>query len=41
MKRKITNFMVDNVNSIMIGFTVTSVLVTGGIWAYLINKYDF
>lgn len=41
MKETITNFMVDNVNPIMIGLTATSVLVTGGIWAFLISKYDF
>lgn len=41
MKRKFTNFMVDNITTITIGVTTTATLVTGGIWGFLIGKYDF
>lgn len=41
MKRKITNFMVDNITAITIGVTTTAALVTGGICGFLIARYDF
>jgi hypothetical protein len=41
MKRKITNFMVDNITTITIGVTTTATLVTCGIWGFLIARYDF
>lgn len=41
MSKKVIEFVVDNIGTITTIFTATAALATGGLWSFMIWKYDF